>query len=593
MRRWCACPAGWRSLAVAGGLALALTGWRFGGALELWWCCDDPQILRHALRFAPWQYFLVPEAWQALIPYSLTPWLSLSYDLDWALWGGDPRGYYAHALLSIALCALMVFVLARQWCGPLAAGAGMVLFLAGAPVAVAAQQLMVRHYVEGLLFLLVMLWAVVRGVRRLQAGDGGHAGYGALAGVAMALAASAKEVYLPLGLLWLVLPIGQLRQRLRVGWPVLLAIGLYVPWRAWMLGSLIGGYTPGESLEWMARMQAAWAAFAGMAGELWAQPRWAVGALVLLGVLATLRPAQAGRRAAWLAVLAVLPVLLFVPLLPLVGVPGLSLRYFIAAWGVLAVASALLVQQASGARPGLGGLLALGCVAVVTVSSWQAGGQAWQAGAQYAAAHRAQGEVLLHGDARSVVLAAPEVSYWFNEGMLALRAWMGAQGPAPRLAADESGLVGLEEVEQVLRLDRSTMRMQAAPFDAYASLQPWRARLSDVPLQVWMRHDGHSQVLEWRFDTGRPADDGSHGAAAGQFFYLPANGAFPLPARGALRMLAPPPGCFRIRLEMPDGQLAYSTLLHMPEPVEGVSLLDWHGAAEAFASPAGLQPCPR
>ena len=88
-------------MALLGLATLAL----YGGSLRLWWCFDDPAILLHAWRYAPQEYFLVPKAWQALIPYSLQPWLSLSYDLDLSLFGFRPAGFYAHHLLALALCA--------------------------------------------------------------------------------------------------------------------------------------------------------------------------------------------------------------------------------------------------------------------------------------------------------------------------------------------------------------------------------------------------------------------------------------------------------------------------------------------------------
>jgi hypothetical protein len=52
----------------------------------------------------------------------------------------------------------------------------------GSPIAVVSQQLMVRHYTEGLLFYLLTLWLVMRGLRS------GQIRYGSFAGMTYAIA---------------------------------------------------------------------------------------------------------------------------------------------------------------------------------------------------------------------------------------------------------------------------------------------------------------------------------------------------------------------------------------------------------------------
>src|SRR6185369_15458276 len=65
---------------------------------------------------------------------------------------------------------------------------------------------------------------------------------------AYALAASAKEIYVPLVVLLLVVPQGSWRTRLLLVVPfAAVALG-YVFWRGWMLGGLLGGYAQGETL---------------------------------------------------------------------------------------------------------------------------------------------------------------------------------------------------------------------------------------------------------------------------------------------------------------------------------------------------------
>ena len=131
------------------------------------------------------------------------------------MFGFASAGYYAHLLLTIALAAGLIFLIARHWAGDLLALAGALLFLTGVPVAQASHSLAVRHYVDGLWLFLLALWLVLR---RLQHAPGVHAAepwLTLLTALAFAAAASAKEIYLPLGLIVLLLPLASWRQRPR------------------------------------------------------------------------------------------------------------------------------------------------------------------------------------------------------------------------------------------------------------------------------------------------------------------------------------------------------------------------------------------
>ncbi len=312
----------------------------YSNALGNWWGYDDTQILKHALRYSPLEYFFVPDAWRALIAYSLTPWLSLSYDVDNALYGLSPRGFYAHNLLTIALCAWMLYLIAREWVGAWFAAGGAALFLVGSPVAVASQQLMVRHYADGLLFYLFALWLVLCGLRLRQPR------YGVLAGVAFLIAATAKEVYLPLGFVPFMLPLGHWRQRLVVAWPLLLVMLLYVPWRWYMLGDVVGGYTPIGTLTDLP-MSALLQQFSLIPGLF--LDRLGVWILVLgTGLAAAMLWSTRENRWGLLRLGCIVPLLLLAPLVPLAMASSLaSERFFVAVWAVLALGVALAFGSVS------------------------------------------------------------------------------------------------------------------------------------------------------------------------------------------------------------------------------------------------------
>jgi len=185
-------------------------------ALTGWWRWDDPDILKYVLEHSPWQYFLVPSAWQEYSTQYVTPWQTLSFDIDLALFGLNPQAFYAHHLIALWVAACLTYLLLRLWADPLWSGLGAGLFLCSAPVVEVAQQLSARHYLEGLVFAVLGLNFFLRPLRR----DRPNASW--WGGLCYAVAVSAKEVYVPLGVLLPFVPERTLRERWRVAMPFLL-----------------------------------------------------------------------------------------------------------------------------------------------------------------------------------------------------------------------------------------------------------------------------------------------------------------------------------------------------------------------------------
>lgn len=88
-----------------------------GSALDNNWSYDDTQILKHALAYSPWLYFTDPSAWRALVPFNLTPWLSLQFDADAYVFGLQPLGFYLHALTLLTGSVVLMHVLVKTWVG--------------------------------------------------------------------------------------------------------------------------------------------------------------------------------------------------------------------------------------------------------------------------------------------------------------------------------------------------------------------------------------------------------------------------------------------------------------------------------------------
>lgn len=533
----------------------------YGGALRSWWCCDDPQILKHALQYSPLEYFAVPAAWRALVPYSLTPWLSLTYDVDYLLFGLNPAGYFAHNLLVIVLCACLIHQIARQWVGNWHAAGGALLFLAGSPVMDASQQLMVRHYLEGLFFYLVAFWLVMQKLR-----DDTEHRPAWLAGLAFGIAATAKELYLPLGFVPFLLPAGNFRQRLQVAWPLLVVMLLYVPWRWYMLGDVVGGYTPAGELD-RGDLLAAFSQFTTIPGLLLAAPWFGLSAVGLAMLFLLLRD----RKNRWVLLLVALPVLLLAPLVPLARMPGIGVgsdRYFIALWAAVSIGAAVIlgrtaVRSAAGIR-----LVTLTVLLLLVFSAWMNTRQAFARLLPTLHEQQVQGKALATAGSSEIIYLTPEVAAWYVTGIMDLRKAFGQTGLPPQLAADEVDLDRLSLPDRhILRYDRASGAMADITPLVSDRLTDWRRKVRSAPLTVTMVFDTGTKTLHWQLGPYK----------TGSYTLLPENGRQPVPARGALRMEKPPDNSFRFRYDAPEGWIAYTPPLHFVRGADKTYRISWQG----------------
>jgi hypothetical protein len=535
-----------------------------GHVVQSNWCCDDPQILKHALRFSPHEYFAIPEAWRALIPFSLTPWLTLAYDLDLFLFGLNPAGAYLHQLAAIAGCSLLVYANIRRWTSPGLAAAGTAMFVCGAPLVIAAEQLMVRHYVEGLLLFLVSLRLHVAALDRR------NFWFAMAAGLAFAASVTAKEVFLPLGLVMAALPIADLRGRARMAAPLLTVVALYIPWRHHMLGDMVGGY--GQSLSTMpTTFGLAVQQFLGFPGMLWSHPAVASVAmgLLLLGAIVLSRD-----RLAWLMWLGLVTAALLLPLVPLAVYPGLgagSERYLIVPWAIVSllvpVAARRWQMVGSGWMMPLAAWTGIALLLAMSVPTATAARVRLTAEKQV---YRAIGEALLSRDAPTVILTHPGIPTWFTQGMIDLRPQAGRSTPAPIVMADESEFAEqLSLRSPILQFDDQSRGLREVGNELIPRIAPWKAGLTTRPLDIEMTYVPGERLLSWALAPH----------TNGQYLYLHPGGATPVPARGSIRMDAPPEGCFRFRFNASEGWIAYTPWLQLNALPDGRRHVHWRGAS--------------
>lgn len=289
-------------------------------ALSGGWQFDDGAHLLMAAKYAPWQYFFVPEVMLESTYAHITPWNVFFYEMGLPFFGLNPVGHYVHLLLVLWGVAYATFFLLGEWLPKPYALFGAVLFLAMPPVAGVAQMLMVGHYVYGLLFTVLALLAFNRAVLT------GQTRYALLTAGLYALACLCKELYVPLPAVLLFLPVKTWQLRLRCLLGVAVVAVAYLGFRWWVLGG-IGGYGTGQTIAFTVYFHQLQQALFGSKYPYWLSAGFG---LAWLGVMV---------RGGWRygGLLGIILGALLLPMLAVasMGLDGVSIRYaFVFAWVV-------------------------------------------------------------------------------------------------------------------------------------------------------------------------------------------------------------------------------------------------------------------
>lgn len=193
-------------------------------ALSSWWLGDDPCHLTQILDHGLWAAYFKP------IGYFLTPSLLLSLGVDLRLFGFDPAPFYWHQLVAFSLLIVVIYGFLRCYLSISQSAWTTTLFVAAAPAYAVAQQLMNRHYMEGLIAALGSLWFYGRSVENRNLSQA------ILGAFLYAVAATAKEVFVPIVVLLPFVVSGDVRLRRRYALPFLGVASLYTLWRFAMFG---------------------------------------------------------------------------------------------------------------------------------------------------------------------------------------------------------------------------------------------------------------------------------------------------------------------------------------------------------------------
>ena len=214
-------------------LPLALFWNTYHHVLNNWWMFDDADILHYVDVVGAVDGFYVPN-----LKYNFyTPLQHFSLGIDYSLFALEPAGFYWHHLLSLSLVIVLAYAVLRQFFAPIYGSMILSLFVISMPMVQVSNWLMVRHYVEGLLFSLISILLFIFALRRdsLKMAVAGSFCY--------LVATLAKEIYVPLIVVLLWLPISSLQARFKLCIPYAIAAAFYALARIYMLGDdLLSAY---------------------------------------------------------------------------------------------------------------------------------------------------------------------------------------------------------------------------------------------------------------------------------------------------------------------------------------------------------------
>lgn len=526
----------------AAAFLLLLTILLNAGVLSAGWRWDDPSILLHAHQFSIVQDVLDPAVWQQFSPANLTPLLILSMEIDLILAGLSPWFFYLHQLGLLAAAALMLFMLLRLWCDTRFALAGAVLFLCGLPVMTVAEQLMTRHYAEGLVLALLSIYGFVRHLRT------DSVTVWLLAILSYALAVTAKEVYVPLPALLLCLPETGWHKRLRASAPFFGVLLVYALWRSWMLPSVTGGYVDSASYFSSAFIQQVMATFLSfprlLSGAAW--PLWVAVYLGLLGYYLW-KKWTATSQQVWPVFSLLVAALVLFPLAPLVQSPGIvqADRYLFVVWAALSFSIAFFAGRLADSRSSPWLLAGLGVLGVISLMHAL---PARQAMASVGQAFDVQGEFVWQNNDSVAYQPSAEVlpALWFVSGLTDLKARISEQS-SPVVVVDDIYLT-LAENKPLFVYDARCQCMQDESASADVRRQQLLASLRPLaPLSVQFEYQ--QRTVNWQFG---PYTDGSYQLVSDQI------GVIPAPPEGQMRALLAEGAEFYVRYQSPEGWQSYS-----------------------------------
>lgn len=532
-------------------LFFLLIVWKlYGNVTHLWWTYDDTQLLKHSILYSPFQYFFEPHIWQSLSASFLSPLLVLSFDIDKALFGLNPKWFYIHHLVIIWLCGLMLYIVLRRWAERFFSFAGTLLFLISSPIAVLSQQLMTRHYLEGLLFALIATHLLVKGLDKENKKQSYFSAFMYL------IAMTAKEVYVPLIFVLLVLPLSNWKNRLKYLLPHAVALLLYSVWRWYMLGTPVGGY--GYEMEIQNILLLPYAIINFLFDLKSISGILANVVLIVFLIVFWFKQRRTALFGIWIGLLAMLPIM------TVAHTP--AHRYFLVIWVIITVFFVFIFRFSWHLKPAFKAL----CVCMILTIAFQTISQSirgWNENLLIANQMSAEGKFIFEeANSTSKILRKPTFEGHYLDGVNWLKFHYYHNKRISEWFYDDIYLCENSlEGKSVFEYSVSEKKIMDITSSIPRIVNDYCTKVrNDVPLFIRAKYS--KNIVSWELG---PYVDGKYSFILGGMHTKR-----DIPQRGSLRTHLKDYIVFRIRYESPDSWITFSPYL-MLEVNDGNTIVHW------------------
>jgi hypothetical protein len=541
---------------VASLLPISFLWFHYHDVIAYWWMGDDPVILWVTIENGIFSHFYKPDVWRFFSPVNLTPWLQLSFGLDWHLFGLTPSGFYWHHIISFTIVLLAAYRVLAIYFNPVFASFILTLFTFSVPSASVVQTLMVRHYLEGFGLALAAYYCYVIADRS------GRYRWSFTGAFFYLLAVTAKEIYVPLLVMLPILSTNSGQKKFKMLIPFIFVAGIYVLWRYYMLnfGSILSGYQhiaqPG--LNDFMRFPLAASKIMGW-HHLWQK------AVVVIGCLSVL--ITTNKRIFYkYAKLGLWFIVIFAPIAPVIGI--LDARYlFLPTFMVFVFIGNNIMNLWNKKRyQGVYRVFAVCLIATLFISVFQTTDSAHYK--ELEDRFRKEGEFVLYGSDDQSSLINPIGPPWYYSGLKWLRQNVLGKSLGPSVCFETYFCNALNHQKGYQYVDNALL--QVAWPDIKDNFR-WVNNNADLFLEI----SYVSGKLRWSFG---PYTDGvyklvTHDKQNNIFGY-----SIQLPSKGSISLQLQTPLGFILQYESPEGWKTFSPAIILNPvmvDVSGIAHIQW------------------
>lgn len=436
----------------------------------------------------------------------------------------------------MCLVLILIYIVCRLWLSPAGSLVALLVFMLSRSMLMTGEYLSQRHYVEGLIFSLGATLCFIKSMERT------NRALPLAGGLLYLLGCLSKEIYVPLPLILLAIPVNNVKNRLGRLWPMFSITIVYTIWRWWLLGELFGGYGVPFSLKEILRLPLTVLEILGWKGALC----WLF--LIAAGTIMAMKA-----KKEWKIFIAVAVVMILLPVAPVIKYR--SVRYAFLAALFLGILTGWCVDKVMGSEKHkrLRGVAVLVVLMVPALLMWH-NMVRWRSDfRRHLERVRVEGEYVLTQGNSNEFIKDPSAASWFYSGLGWLRSHILGMPAGPRALFDAIGLLS-EKKYRILVYDPG-IKTLAVVRDYASDLAHFRSTIRhEAPLNLAFYYQ--EPIIRWELG---PWKEGKYTFIFDDYHQV----FYPLTPRGKVPVKLSENQKLRIRYASPDGWVTYSPRLRL------------------------------